>query len=300
MKSLSILALTGAIAVMAAPVPIERRQADKIKAALAPVMSSLKDLDTAIKGLTTDPNTAAPILSTSQAASKALSGAATKINAADDLGLFGSLGLQQTGTDLATQVQTTIGDLTAKKPVLDMLGVTPIALMTLQQQKTDSGGLSEALLSKVPAIARPIAGQSTDMISKALDDGIAALSAGAKTPAPAAGAGAAKPAGGAAPAAPATGAGAAKPAGGAAPAAPATGAGATEGAGAAKPAGGAAPATPATGAGEATGAGAAKPAGEAAPATPATGAGAATATGAAEGAGGAGGAKNGGDADEEK
>lgn len=247
MKSLSILALTGAISVMAAPVDIERRQVDAIKEALAPVMTSLKDLDTAINGLTTDPNTAAPILTSSQAASKALSGAATKINAADDLGLFGSLGLQQTGTDLATQVQTTIGDLTAKKPVLDMLGVTPIALQALQQQKADSGGLSDALLSKVPALARPIAGQSTDMISKALDDGIAALSAGGTAAAPAAGAGA--------------GAAAAKPAGAATPATPATGAGAAAGAGAAKPAGGAAPATPAAGAGAATGTGAAKPAG---------------------------------------
>lgn len=241
MKFLSILTLTGATSVMAAPVEIERRQVDAIKDALAPVMTSLKDLDTAINGLTTDPQTAAPILTSSQAASKALSGAATKIQAADDLGLIGSLGLQQTGTDLATQVTTTIGDLTAKKPVLDMLGVTPVALQALQQQKQDSGGLSDALLSKVPALARPIAGQSTDMISKALDDGIAALSAGAATPA--AGAAGAKPAGGAAPA---TGAGAAKPAGSAAPAA---------GAGAAKPAGGAAPAAGAGGAGAATGAG---------------------------------------------
>lgn len=235
MKFLSILTLTGATSVMAAPVDIERRQVDAIKDALAPVMTSLKDLDTAINGLTTDPQTAAPILTSSQAASKALSGAATKIQAADNLGLIGSLGLQQTGTDLATQVTTTIGDLTAKKPVLDQLGVTPIALQALQQQKTDSGGLSDALLSKVPALARPIAGQSTDMISKALDDGIAALSAGGTAAAPAAGAGA-KPAGGAA-----TGAGAAKPAGGATPAG-----GAATGAGAAKPAGSA---TPAAGAG---------------------------------------------------
>ncbi|KAI3398870.1 hypothetical protein diail_8379 [Diaporthe ilicicola] len=183
MKLISILTLTGATAVLAAPVDLERRQADAIKSALAPVMSSLKDLDTAINGLTTDPQTAAPILSSSQAASKALSSAATQIQAADNLGLIGSLGLQQTGTDLATQVTTTVGDLTAKKPVLDQLGVTPIALQALQQQKADSGGLSDALLSKVPALARPIAGQSTDMISKALDDGIAKLSAGAATPA---------------------------------------------------------------------------------------------------------------------
>lgn len=188
MKFLPILAITAATAVSGHPVAVsahpvavratpERRQVDAIKAALMPVMQSLTQLDTAIKGLTTDPATAAPILTASQSASGTLGAAATKINAAKDLGLFEAVGLQQTGSDLATMVQTTIGDLTAKKDVLDQLGVTSVAMMALTQQKDASGGLSTALLSKVPAIAKPIAQQSTDKIGKALDDGIAALSA---------------------------------------------------------------------------------------------------------------------------
>lgn len=181
MKFLPILAITAATAVSAHPVAVrataERRQVDAIKSALMPVMQSLTQLDTAIKGLTTDPATAAPILTASQGASGTLGTAATKINAAKDLGLFEAVGLQQTGSDLATMVQTTVTDLTAKKDVLDQLGVTSVAMMALTQQKTASGGLSTALLSKVPAIAKPIAQQSTDKISKALDDGISALSA---------------------------------------------------------------------------------------------------------------------------
>lgn len=181
---------------------MERRQADAIKAALMPVMASLQSLDTAINGLTTDPQSALPILNASDSASKTLTDAGTKIQAADDLGIFGALGLQQTAGDLTKQVQTTIGDLTAKKPVLDQLGVTSVAVDALNKQKTASGGLSTALLSKVPAIAKPIAQQSTDQISQALDMGIQALSQPAAsgttttttTPgaaAPAAGAGAA-------------------------------------------------------------------------------------------------------------
>lgn len=172
MRFSSILALAAAAVVTAYPLEtradVERRQADAIKAALMPVMQSLQSLDTAIKGLTTDPNTALPILNASDSASKTLSGAATKIQSADNLGLIGALGLQQTGTDLATQVQTTIGDLTAKKAVLDQLGVTPVAVQALQQQKSASGGLTTALLGKVPAIARPIAQKSTDQIGQAL------------------------------------------------------------------------------------------------------------------------------------
>lgn len=172
MRLLSILALTAAAVVTAHPLQtradVERRQVDAIKAALTPVMQSLKSLDTAINGLTTDPNSALPILNASDSASKTLSAAATKIQSADNLGLIGALGLQQTGTDLATQVQTTIGDLTAKKAVLDQLGVTTVAVQALQQQKSASGGLTSALLGKVPALARPIAQQSTDQISQAL------------------------------------------------------------------------------------------------------------------------------------
>lgn len=155
---------------------MERRQADAIKAALMPVMASLQSLDTAINGLTTEPQSALPILNASDSASKTLTDAGTKIQAADSLGLIGALGLQQTAGDLTKQVQTTIGDLTAKKPVLDQLGVTSVAVDALNKQKTASGGLSTALLSKVPAIAKPIAQQSTDQISQALDMGIQALS----------------------------------------------------------------------------------------------------------------------------
>lgn len=187
MQLIFILTLAASAAVSALPLEtrasVQLRQAASIKSALMPVMQSLKDLDTAINGLTTDPATAAPILTASTSASGSIKEAATQINAADDVGIFGALGLQQTGTDLATQVKTTIGDLMAKKPVLDQLGVTSVAVQSLQQQKAASGGLSTALLSKVPALAKPIAKESTDMISKSLDDGIAALSAGGATPA---------------------------------------------------------------------------------------------------------------------
>lgn len=172
---------------------LESRQADAIKSALKPVMASLKALDTAINGLTTDPQSALPLLNASNSASQSITEAGTQIQAAEDLGLFGALGLQQTAGDLTTQIQTTIGDLAAKKAVLDQLGVTSVAVDALNKQKSASGSLTTALLSKLPAIAKPIAQKSTDQIGQALDMGIQMLSApagttatGAKTAAPAA------------------------------------------------------------------------------------------------------------------
>lgn len=109
----------------AAPLPLTHRLPsgltvradDTITDALGPVLTSLQNLDTAINGLTTDPQSAVPILGASDAANKALATATSKIEGADKLGLIGALGLQQTATGLTTQVETTVGDLAAKKSV---------------------------------------------------------------------------------------------------------------------------------------------------------------------------------------
>lgn len=55
--------------------------------------------------------------------------------------------------------------------------MTSVAVNALKQQQTASQGLSDALLSKVPAIAKPIAKQSTDKITAAVSDAITKLSA---------------------------------------------------------------------------------------------------------------------------
>lgn len=157
--------------------PIVPRQAKKITGALGMVQSSLQKLDTAVKGLSaSDPNSAVGVLNAAQGAQSALGSATSMIKEAKNLGLIGALGLQQTASGLVEQVQTTLGDLTQKKPVFDQLGVTPVVADALQQQKASSGELGDTLLSKVPALARPIAKKSTGQLTQALDKAIAAFS----------------------------------------------------------------------------------------------------------------------------
>ncbi|KAK2049525.1 cell wall protein, partial [Colletotrichum somersetense] len=176
-----------ALAITAGPVLVAR-QKDVITGAIGMVQSSLAKLDTAVKGLTaTDPNSAVGVLNAAQGAQSTLEKAASQISGADNLGLFGALGLQQTATDLVTQVTTTLGDLEKKKPVFDQLGVSSVVADALQQQKSGSGQLQEMLLSKIPAIARPIAQKSTGQLSTAIDSAIATFQkpAAAKPAAPA-------------------------------------------------------------------------------------------------------------------
>ncbi|TDZ14903.1 Cell wall mannoprotein 1 [Colletotrichum sidae] len=172
-----LLVALQAWAIAASPILVAR-QRDIITSALTGVQKSLQNLDTAVRGLSaSDPNSAVAVLNGAQGAQEALSKATTMISGADNLGLFGALGLQQTADGLVTQVQTTLGDLTQKKPVFDQLGVTSVVSDALQQQKAGSGALASTLLEKVPAIARPIAEQSTGQLTEALDKAIAAFSA---------------------------------------------------------------------------------------------------------------------------
>lgn len=99
------------------PAGLVGRADTTITDALGPVMMSLKSLDTAVNGLTSDPQSAVPILGASDAANKALTTATDTIKGADKLTLIGALGLQSTATGLTTQVQTTVGDLASKKGV---------------------------------------------------------------------------------------------------------------------------------------------------------------------------------------
>ncbi|EFQ35876.1 cell wall protein [Colletotrichum graminicola] len=186
------------LAITAGPVLVAR-QRDVITGAIGMVQGSLQKLDTAIKQLSaTDPNTAVGVLNAAQGAQTTLEKAATQISGADDLSLIGALGLQQTAGDLVTQVQTTLGDLEQKKPVFDQLGVSSVVADSLQQQKEGSGQLSEMLLSKIPAIARPIAQKSTGQLDTAIDSAIATF----RSPAAAKAVPPAVPAAPAAPAAP--------------------------------------------------------------------------------------------------
>ncbi|WQF84339.1 Putative Cell wall mannoprotein [Colletotrichum destructivum] len=177
-----------------------KRQLQTIQGALTNVQDSLGQLDVAVKALSAaDPNSAANLLDASNKVQTQLKDGTTQIQGAQELSLTDALTLQQSAGGLTTAVQTAVDDLVSKKPELDKLGATSIAVDQLKSQKAVAGDFSTAVVSKIPAIGQSIAQQSVDQVTTSLDGGIQKLSEGGAG----AGAGAAAPAAPAAPATPA-------------------------------------------------------------------------------------------------
>ncbi|KAK8080409.1 hypothetical protein PG997_008227 [Apiospora hydei] len=150
-----------------------------IQQAIGAVSDALGDLDTKVKAISgTDVNSAAPVLQASQKIQMTMQASTAKVSGAEALGVFDALSLQDTANSLVTSVNTTMKDLAAKKPQLDMLGVTSVAVQSIQDQKMASKALGDAIVSKVPGVGQGIAQGSIDQINAALDGGIKALSAG--------------------------------------------------------------------------------------------------------------------------
>lgn len=166
--------------IVAAPLntaELEQRQASAVQAALGPVMASLQALDTSILLLTLDPSTAPPMLAASDDVVQAMGGATAAISEAMSMGIMGAKSLKEPVGGLVGMVQQTMGDLEAKKPVLDMLGVTPAAISAVAQNKAAADGLSSAIMSKLPMLAMSTAKQNAAAIDASMNNGMAALAA---------------------------------------------------------------------------------------------------------------------------
>ncbi|KAK2055990.1 hypothetical protein LY76DRAFT_549198, partial [Colletotrichum caudatum] len=182
-----VLALFGQAAIAAAvplqslgaAVEVDKRAAgdpDAIEKALAPVTASLTNLDNAILALDGGPVSANNLLVVSQQTKAATDQATVSIQSAGDLGVFRAARLRKTTDGLIDQTTTTINDLVSRKPILDNMGVSAVALTSLQQQKVSTVALTAALEDKVPRIGQRIAADGRTKIESVLDQGIAAYS----------------------------------------------------------------------------------------------------------------------------
>ncbi|GKT61583.1 cell wall protein [Colletotrichum tofieldiae] len=126
---------------------------DAIERALAPVSESLNNLDAAILSLDGGPVTANNLLIFSQQAQVATDQATVEIQSANDLGAFRAARLRRTTDGLIDQTTTTVSDLVSRKPILDSLGVSGVALESLQRQKISTMALTAALEERVPRVA---------------------------------------------------------------------------------------------------------------------------------------------------
>ncbi|KAK7439452.1 hypothetical protein CaCOL14_008108 [Colletotrichum acutatum] len=160
-------------------IQIEERAAgdlDTIERALAPVSESLANVDAAVLSLDGGPVTANNLLIFSQQAQVATDQATVDIQSAGDLGAFRAARLRRTTDALIDQTTVTVNDLVSRKPVLDNLGVSGVALESLQRQKISSMALTAALEEKVPRVGQRIAAEGRAQIESVMDQAIAIYS----------------------------------------------------------------------------------------------------------------------------
>uniref|UniRef100_L2FID5 Cell wall protein n=1 Tax=Colletotrichum fructicola (strain Nara gc5) TaxID=1213859 RepID=L2FID5_COLFN len=153
-----------------------RDNLDDIEAALAPVSQSLAQVDAAVLALDGGPVTANNLLVFSQQAEATTNQATLQIQQSGSLGAIRAARLRRITDGLLDQTTTTVTDLVSRKPVLDNLGVSGVALDSLQRQKISTMALTAALEEKVPRVGQRIAEEDRAQLENVLDQGIAAYS----------------------------------------------------------------------------------------------------------------------------
>lgn len=172
--SLSLVAAT----VLAAPVSIQqtsyKRDLPTIQAALNTINSALQDLDNSVKATNSVTlGGGIQLLSAVTNVKTTIQDATTQVRGSEVLNKQDALNLKAATDALTNNVKVTINDVVAKKALVDSLGATPLVAAALQDQKTASVALAQALVSKVPPELGEDAQKSATALSTVLDQGIA-------------------------------------------------------------------------------------------------------------------------------
>lgn len=143
------------------------RDAQLIIGVFTNVQNAIDNLDTAVKGYTTDP---APLLDTSNKLDDAIKTGTTTVSGSDNLTLSDSISLLKPVQTLKTHAQTLVNDLKDKKPQFQAQTLCSVVRGQIATINTDSKSLIDATVSKVPAAAQDIARQQAQGITDVLND----------------------------------------------------------------------------------------------------------------------------------
>jgi len=141
-----------------------------IQGVITTISNSVGTLDTSAKGYSG--GSTSDLLSQSQSLLSAVTSGTTTVKGSADLSQNDALSLTSPVQALQTSIQTLISDLNAKKCQLVAAGGASQVLSNLQQQKTASQALADAITSKVPQALQSIASQLSSGIATALQTGI--------------------------------------------------------------------------------------------------------------------------------
>jgi len=141
-----------------------------IQGVITTISNSVGTLDTAAKGYSGGDTSS--LVSQSNSLLSAVQTGTTTVKGSADLSQNDALSLTSPVQALQSSIQTLISDLNSKKCQLVAAGGAAKVLSNLQQQKTASQALADAITSKVPSALQSIASQLSSGISNALQTGI--------------------------------------------------------------------------------------------------------------------------------
>jgi len=143
-----------------------------IQKVITDIQAQTQALDTAVKGYTTD---FGPLQSAATALQNLIVSGTATVNSQPVLDLLDASQTAETVTNLSADVNSTVNDLISKKDAFVTNGKAADVLKILQDQKTASQALADALTSKVPAELKDVAAQLSAGINDALTRGVTAL-----------------------------------------------------------------------------------------------------------------------------
>jgi hypothetical protein len=163
---------------LALPSTLQKRDLATIQAAFANISAQVTALDTGIKALTAseDPNTAVQQLTgLSQTVVDALNAGTATVTPTSSLSVGDAISLLSSSNTLVGNVNTTVTDLIAQKPIVDNAKADGVVVDQLTTQKTASQEFIAAVVSKVPSLEQSLANSQAQQVITALNNGITAF-----------------------------------------------------------------------------------------------------------------------------
>jgi len=156
----------------AASASILERQVQTIIGVVNTINTITGDLDTTIKGFTSDPKA---LLAATQKVQDAVTQGVSTVNGASTITLTDSVQIQGQVQNLQSTIESVVSDLIAKKEALVSAGQGQIIYKSLEEQLTGAKALQVAISSKVPPEVQTLAQTLSQGINTALEKGITAF-----------------------------------------------------------------------------------------------------------------------------
>ncbi|KAK1676421.1 hypothetical protein BDP55DRAFT_741657 [Colletotrichum godetiae] len=138
--------------VAAAPAnDFQKRDLQTIQGAFVSISVASSNLDTAIRALTPDPNSASALGPAMMGLEGALSQARSDVAPTSPIGISDGIALQNAADTLTKSVKIMVMSAMLQRQTLDQLNMTPMLLQSFMNQNMLSAALGQVVLSKLPA-----------------------------------------------------------------------------------------------------------------------------------------------------